>query len=542
MIIKSKLFIVALVALSFCGCTDFLTREPLAKNRLSEYFISDTAATSAVNAAYVPAQWQLGDTYFNEWFIGDVVSDDALKGGASVGDMQSVLLMENFQTTANNELLLPFYKANYQGLFRCNFAIENITSMPPEYMKNTELKKRLLAESHFLRAYYFFRLARVFGGVLKADRTFDQNDLIMPRASKTEIMGLIKSDLEYAIQGLWKKSEYPLTDLGRATKGAAQAMLMRVILFDINNSTDKDADYRQVMALGDSIIVSGEYGLYPDYKSIFATNPDPTLTGRLIEENGIESIFEIQYMEEATSDYGGLGFTRGNFNPIMTRTRGGSEGWGFNRPTQNLYDEYEPGDPRRDETILPYDAADIYGANEGYNNGFHNRKTALAIQKKNGGFFYPPLAHATRSSLNTMVMRYADVLLMYAEAACELNNLPAAKDKLNDVRDRARKSSLTPDDMTVLPPFPYGSYGMNQTDLRAAIRHERRVELAMEGHRWFDLLRWGIAGKVMNAYREKYKDAEGKDMDPFREGVHELFPIPERELNANHALTQNPGY
>ncbi|NMB81428.1 MAG: RagB/SusD family nutrient uptake outer membrane protein [Ignavibacteria bacterium] len=541
---KKTIYLVFFVMAGFfSGCTDFLTPEPLATEKLSDFFKNDSAAVQAVNAAYVPLQWQLGGTYANEWFIGDVVSDDALKGGASISDMQVVGLMENFQTTANNEYLDTFYDINYQGIFRCNFAIENINGMSDDKWTDPELKTRLIGEAKFLRAMYHFRLMRVFGNIIKGDRTFTQNDSQKEQATKAVIVDFIRQDLNDAIKALPLKSEYPASELGRATKGAAQALLMRVILFDILNSSNPDSDYDRVMSLGDSIIKSKEYQLESNYSNIFKVYVSPT-EARFEKENGHESVFEIQYMAEATSDYGGLGRTRGNFDPIMTRTRAGNYGWGFNHPSQDLYDEFEPGDIRRDEAILPFDEGDVYAPGI-YDNGYHARKTALGFWRTTGGkqvFYMPPLEHATRAPNNTMVIRYADVILMYAEAACERNNILEGKDKLNWIRLRARNSTSDPSNPNILPDFPYGSYTENQADLRKAIRHERRVEFAMEGQRWFDLVRWGIAGDVMNAYREKYIAKEGKDMSPFEKGKHELFPIPETQLNANPLLKQNLGY
>lgn len=150
---------------------------------------------------------------------------------------------------------------------------------------------------------------------------------------------------------------------------------------------------------------------------------------------------------------------------------------------------------------------------------------------------YASLSHTTRSPINNKVIRYADVLLMYAEACCETNDLPSAKSALNAVRQRARGN--TPN---ILPDFPYGSYNdNNKEDLIKAIRHERRVELAMEGHRWFDLCRWGIAKSTMDAYKVG-ESAEAKaEMGDFIEGKHELFPIPQEEVNLG-GLTQNSGY
>jgi hypothetical protein len=538
---KLYIFIALVIMVVFTGCNDFLTPPPLATNQLNTYFKNDSAAITVVNAAYVPLQWQLSSTtYANEWFVGDVVSDDALKGGASLSDMQEVGLMENFQTTPNSEFLESFYIINYQGIFRTNFAIENINGMDSTAI-NAALKSRLIGESKFLRALYHFKLMRLFGGIIKGDRTFTQNDALMARSSKAVIVNFIRQDLEDAIKSLPLKSQYAATETGRATKGAAQAMLMRVILFDILNSQNQVADYNHVISLGDSIISSNEYKLDANYSDYFKVLVSPTIPS-FVTENGPESVFEIQYMAEATSDYGGLGLTRGNFDQIMTRSRDGAPGygWGFNRPTQDLYNEFETGDNRLAETILPYDAGDVYGGSK-FSNGYHSRKASLGFW--HGASFYTPLlAHDTRGPGNTPVIRYSDVLLMVAEAACETNNLTEGIANLNLVRQRAKNSSTNPSDPTILPLFPYGSYSANQTDLRTAIRHERRVEFAMEGQRWFDLVRWGIADQVMNAYRLKYITEEGQDMSEFVKGKHELFPIPEIELNNNPKLTQNPGY
>lgn len=559
---KINILIVLVAAGMLSSCNDFLTPTPPATVTLKDYFANDSAGIAAVNAAYVPLEWQYGSnglTYGNEWFIGDVVSDDALKGGGGTvtSDMNQVYQLENFQSGANNNYLETLYYINYQGIFRTNFAIENINST----MKDSPLKTRLLGEAKFLRAYYHFRLMRVFGGVIKGDRTFNQNDVLMAKSSKEDIDKFIRQDFEDAIKALPMKSQYASTELGRATQGAAQAMLMRVILFDINEPfvTDKTADYKHVIALGDSIITSAQYSLKAKYQDFFKTNVSPTVA-KFVEENGPESVFEIQYISEATSDWGGaaggLGMSRGNYDPLVTRSRGtglagslsSQTGYGFNHPTQDLYNEFETGDPRRDEAILPYDSTDVYGqeAEHHYMNGYHARKATLGFWRfssaDNKQVFLNPTFYAMRSPGNTFVIRYSDVLLMSAEAKCENNDIAGGTAALNLVRQRAKNSSATPLDAVTLMPFPYGTYTSNQGDLRTAIRHERRVEFAMEGNRWWDLVRWRTAEQVMNAYRQKYMDKEGKDMSPFDPSKHYLFPFPETQLNANPLLKQNPGY
>lgn len=517
-----KIYFVSLLGVSLLAssCVDnWLTEPSPGKTKLEDFFTSGSTATQAVNASYTPLAWEYNSTYFSEWFIGDVVSDDALKGGQNVGDMAAAYDMENFKTQSNNPLLLDFYRAQYMGVARCNLAIDQISAMEPDTSLSVSLKQRLLGEASFLRAMYYFRLVRVFGGVPYVDFIVDSpSKWKQPKASADEIYRHIVDDLLFAQKNLWEKDRYPAEDLGRATKGAAEAMLLKVYLYQHN--------YAEAAAWGDSIISKGKYRLCDDYNANF-----------LLEgENGVESVFEIQYMEDPMSDYGSeavhFGYTRGTFTVILTRSRA-REGWGFNKPSQNLYDEFEPGDPRRDLTIIDEGEqtaiADTYLGNR-----YLNRKYAYI--DANGT--YLELKHHSRGPINNKYIRYADVLLMYAEACCENNNLPAAKSALELVRSRARRMQ---DDASVLPAFPYGAYADTQADLRKAIRHERRVELGMEGHRWFDLCRWGIACEVMQAYKAIESDEVKAEMGSFVKGKHELFPIPQQEMDLN-PIEQNPGY
>lgn len=505
--------------LLFTSCNDWLLEPSPGVTKLDDFFTVGKTAIQVTNGAYVPLMWEFSSTYYPEWFIGDVASDDALKGGQSVGDMADAYDFENFKTNSNNGFLLDFYRAQYQGISRCNLGLQQIPLMNTDSVMDTRVQKRLIGELKFLRAMYYFRLVRIFGGVpLTTEPINSSSDWKQPRATAAAIYAQINSDLEGANAGLWKKSEYAVTDLGRATKGAAQAMLLKTNLYLKN--------YADAKRWGDSIMLSNEYDLVPDYASNF------TLEG----ENGKESVFEIQYMNDPMSDYGqGNGFTRGTFTVILTRSRSSKlgGGWGFNKPTQNLYNEYEAGDPRRDATILnPKDAEIETPAQEIYlGDRYLNRKYAL-LNPDNSVI---KLDHATRGPINNKVIRYADVLLMYAEACCETNDLVGAKNALEKVRARARGNAA------ILPAFPYGTYADNQADLRKAIRHERRVELAMEGHRWFDLCRWGVVKEVMDAYKTTETPEAQSHMATFIAGKHELFPIPSQEIDLN-PMEQNPNY
>lgn len=548
-----KAAITSLVVLGLSSCSDWLKEPTPGQTNLADYYTTWQAALENVNAAYTPLAWEYQGTYYAEWFIGDIVSDDALKGGQYIqSDMADVYDMENWKTQTDNELLLQYYRAKYQGIQRCNLVLERVPGMDPELFDEEEyqcvdgLQERIIGEAYFLRAFYYFQLVRVYGGVpLVLNNLLTDADWQQPRATAEAVYDQIVADLTEANKRLWLRSDsrFADTDLGRVTKGAAQAMLLKVNLYR--------HQYEEARAWGDSIILSNEYSLEPNYADNWL----------LENENGEESVFEIQYMEDPSSDYGeGNGFSRGTFTQILTRSRsqdpmfGSNAGWGFNKPTHNLYDEYEEGDPRRDVTIwdatghMTNESEEIYCGTP-----YCSRKYAWYTTDAEGNVTGAnTLAHASRGPLNYKLIRYADVLLMYAEA-CEAAGGAGkcgktAEQALNEVRQRARANAADPD---ALPDYPDYSIKVNGQEIAAptlqqAIRHERRVELAMEGHRWFDICRWGgFDGQGVKAHMDAYAATESQEardeMADFVAGKHELFPIPEEERMLS-AMEQNPGY
>lgn len=533
----------ALATLSLSSCNDWLTEETPGTTKVSEFFTSLSTAEAVVNAAYVPMTWEFGTTYYPEWYFGDIVSDDALKGGQDINDGADLRELENFKANSDNEILLGYYRAQWQGIQRANLAIDEIPTTRietegDEAEKQAKYRDRYLGEAYFLRGFYYFRLARMFGGMPLIDYVIkSSNQWAQTRSTMDETLNFAIEDFKRAENLLWEKDKYSNEELGRATKGAAQAMLLKANLYradylrNAGNETEAQKYFAEAAKWGKEVIKSRQYSLWPNYLDNF----------RLANENGRESVFEIQYTEEATSDYGGEGYTRGTMTTILQRSRSsafGEAGWGYDRPTQNLYNEYEAGDARRDETILvPTDVQIETPAQEIYcGDRMLNRKYAMYNDGANGGIY--KLAHATRSPKNNIQIRYADVLLMYAEACCESGDLPSAKTALKEVRDRAG-----------LSPFPYTAviqgktvtFNDNQEDLRKAIRHERRVELAMEGHRWFDLTRWGIAKETMDTYMAGETEEAKELYGTFQKGKHELFPIPSKEIDLS-GIEQNPNW
>lgn len=519
---KTTYILLALCLLGFSSC-DWVSEPTPGVTQLSDYFVSGQACIYNVNANYVPLAWEFNNTYYSEWFIGDVMSDDALKGGQNISDMSAAYELENFKSNADNEIAEEFFKAQYEGIARCNSSLTYIPTVACDSDMNESLKQRLLGECYFLRAYYYFRLVRTYGGV-PLTLAIENSDEHWNRArsSAETIYAQIISDLENAESRLWNKSETGGADMGRATKGAAQAMLVKVYMYI--------HDYAKAKEWGDKFLTdqAAQYSLTP----VFADNF--TLAG----ENNEESIFEIQYANEATSDYNpGNGATRGTFTQVLTRSRStnmGDEGWGFNKPTHNLYDEYEPTDPRRDATIILLDADHLGDQDTYLGTSYLNRKSGL-YNAEGTGYTYKN-THNTRGVLNNKQFRLADLYLLYAEACMETGDAGTATTYLNKVRARVG-----------LPSYPGYSFKVNGEELtsptlKEALRHERRMELAMEGHRWFDLCRWGVAYEVMTAYMALESPEAKAEMQPFKKGVHELLPIPNKQRQLNSLLDQNPGY
>lgn len=517
----------------FTGCKDYLTEIEPGSDMLEDFYTSTEAAVQNVTACYVPLMWEYNGTYFSEWFIGDILSDDALKGGGSTTDMSDAYDFENWRTTSGNGLLKDFYRAQYQGIARCNLALKFIDGMEVGIDANftADMKERLLAECYYLRAYYYFRLVRVYAGVPLVLKVLDSSDEWgQPRASVDAVFTQILADLEKAELGLWEKSEYAEADAGRATKGAAQAMLMKTNLYMASPywqayGLTKTASqcYDDAKTWGEKIINKGEYDLCTNYEDNFT----------LVGENGKESVFEIQYAEVPWGDYGeGMGFTAGSFTQILVRSRSSliGGGWGFNHPSQNLYDEFEAGDPRRDvailipkESLMETPAEEYYLGNKMLNNkyGMYRDSTYTGCGFGQWGL------HASRGPLNNRQIRYADVLLLYAEACLGAGDAATAKTYINKVRSRV---------------------GLADIDVAddKALRHERRCELAMEGHRWFDIVRWNIAAETMAAYEASETDEYKAQIalgSGFQKGKHEILPIPYDEILLNPSkMEQNPYY
>ncbi|HHM20474.1 MAG TPA: RagB/SusD family nutrient uptake outer membrane protein [Bacteroidetes bacterium] len=479
-----------LTMLVFASCKeDFLETEPLGKLSTDIFFQTEDHAVWATNAVYNSLrEWDVH--VFHYIGMTDIVSDDADKG--SIPDDAAFLNdLDNFSLDAGHVSPESVWRGYYRAIYRANLAIENIPGIAG---MDGALKERLVAECRFLRACFYFNMVRWFGDLPLIDHPLQPDEYEQVRAPKEEVYALIISDLEAAIQGLPEKSGYTAAETGRATRGAAKGMLAKVYL--------TLADFANAEKYALEVIQSGEYELFPNYTTLFQP----------AGENSSESLFEVQ---AAAFETGG-GATQ--YNQVQGVRGSPNLGWGFNRPSDDLVAAYEPGDPRREATILYVgevlpDGSAIVQDNPDMFNERYNQKAWVP----------PHPGFQENGPGNIRILRYADVLLIAAEAANE-NGKPAdALLYLNMVRTRARGQNIG-----ILPDITE----TNKDLLRQIIWHERRVELAMEQQRWFDLVRQGRAAQVMKAV--------GKD---FTEGKHELFPVPQKEIDLGGGrIVQNPGY
>jgi hypothetical protein len=365
---------------------------------------------------------------------------------------------------------------------------------------NEKTKARILGEAKFIRAWNFYNLVIMFGDVPLADHVLAPSEYSLPRSPKDQVWDLIEKDLTEAAEVLPLRSEYGINDLGRVTKGCAQALLTKAYLWR--------KKWAEAKATSEKVILSNEYQLVNDYATIF------TLEG----ENNSESVFEIQYMNASGGNWGKNNANEGSFTNVFTRARGQFAGYGFNIPTEDFVKEFfNEGfeDPRLKSTV--FRVGDDMGdrgkftieATGGFEYKYYSKK--YFNNKSEDAPFGDPNPNG---GSNDRVIRYSDVLLMHAEAAFQSGDETAAKTSLNKVRSRVKIPNINASGPALLK----------------AIYRERRIELGLEAHRFFDLVRTGQAAEILGNLS-------------FKAGIHELFPIPQSQILATGgSLTQNNGY
>ena len=488
---KKYIIITALLLITVTSCTKKdLDLEDPTKISTADLFKDANGLNLAVNAAYAALQniYGTGSGGVGIYLFAEVPSDNssALVSGAGLGDF------DLFTVAPEN----PNLETEWQNLYLCIARANQIIARAPAISMTATLKARYIAEVKFLRALSYFNAVRIWGGVplVTTEITSVDQSLSYKRETVANIYTQIEQDLTDAESVL--PATYTSTDLGRATSGAAKAILGKVYLTE-----GKYAQCETELApLFPRATNAWGYDLMTNYSDVYSTTM----------EMNKEIIFAVRYTK------GGYG-TGSPFLNWFTPQQSGSTiatiggASGFNTITQDLYDSFPTTDPRRDLSIAKY---------TGTTSAFYSKK------------YLDVPANAYDSNNDWIVIRYADVMLMYAEAENELHGPTAtAIGYVNAVRQRAYAgvaNNLT------------AAQTATQASMRLAIETERRLELNMEGHRWFDLLRTNRAVTVMNASFTKYQVKNGSVVVQISAPHALLFPIPLREIQLNPNLTQNP--
>ena len=491
---RKTTLLVCLSALSLVGCDKFLQPNPTDVLAPENFYRSAGDAISAVNSVYAQTPWM----YTFYFYESDVSSDDVL-ATANFGADGHQLASYTFDPTLWS--IDDAWTNAYITINRANIVLDRV---PPIVMDVTE-RNRVLGEAHYLRALMYFELVRMFGDVpLIEHEAKSVADARIPRSPASDVYALIASDLQTAMTDL--PASYSGADLGRATSGAATSLLAKVYL--------NQNDYNNAAKYAGQVMSSGRYSLNARWLDNFK------ISDEIVNP---ESIFEINY--GAPEDTPGV---PGSIQTLFSLPSGfpGGDAYGLMLVNPDLVALYASNDQRgygATYMTSPYTLADGRTATWGVPNGAAFHKYLDETNTKD------MTARSWQQQPNNwIIQRYADVLLIYAEAVNSGGTATngTAEAALNLVRARAG--------------IPVVS-GLGASALTDSIRVERRREFAFEGQRWFDLSRWGILDAVVRA-----KTAQMQSLQPGETQVHgvtsNLYPIPIGQLNSNTQLTQNPGW
>ena len=482
------ILIYILTGILITGCEDELINlAPVSEVSTDNFFQSESDFQSALYANYNGLQ----ELNHINWKMQEVRSDNAFahreEGGYDI---------DNFELTVTDRNIAEFWQTSYNVIFRSNIILDKINDIE---MKQAT-RESISGQAKFIRALVYFDLVRSFGDVPMITKVIALSESYdMVRAPKEEVYQVIISDLSEAANILPLKYDNS-EDIGRATKGAAKGLLGKVYL--------TMGDYSQAEVVLGDVINSGIYNLLPSYADIW----------KIENQNNEEIIFAIQYSE---------GTGNGNsFNYIFAPLTAGADvnpgtGLGFSRPTAELLRVYEEGDTRKSATLSPYE---INPNTNDTTNLSYFRKFLADQLVQDGGQDWP-------------ILRYADILLMYAEALNELGDLEGAINILNMVRSRAFEGDSE-------KMFSTATIN-NSTQFKEVLLNERRLEFACENQRWFDLIRFNKAEDFLQVEVRREDFRTGEDLIIFETNMQEfqrLYPIPLEEIEKHNNLQPNPGY
>ncbi|GGD03633.1 RagB/SusD family nutrient uptake outer membrane protein [Hyunsoonleella pacifica] len=524
---KTVLFLIMVVALSAVSCNkEEILDQPLrGQETLDDFFSTAENAELFVNGIYRKVN---GESWFQVNFqrqINEMATDDNWAGNTRQ-PRPDITGISQYNVFAGSRYFVLFWESHYIGITRANISLDRIPGVDIDEDK----KARLLAEARFLRAFFYFDLVRNYGGV---PLVTTYNEILEPsindkkRSTVEEVYAFVEQDLLDAIGDLPLKSEYAAADLGRVTKGAARSLLAKVYLYQ--------EKWSEAQAMAKVVIDSGEYSLESDFADLY----------RVGNAHGVESIFAIEFINNPT-------FTEVGGQFSITNGSRGDRGWGWGSPTSDLENAFlsEGDNIRLRSTIIKHgepvfgdpDVTEFDGKPSENKSGRTNRK------------YYTPIADRPEPYARGQIpgqyihIRLADVILFHAEAAYFNGDETSARNSLKLVRDRVSLNT---------------NMSLSGAALRDAIWKERRLELALEQHRLYDIRRQKINGVPRiasilgpNGSFVKYNTEESTDpfettnlLEPQNSGtlfdpdVHMLWPIPPDEIQLSRGnITQNPGY
>ncbi len=495
------IFIILIITVATqTSCKKFLDQPVLGNYEAADFFNSDANAQTAINTAYVPLLFTDGGSNAI-WVLGDVASDDAIKGGLD-GDQADFQNINDFNIIPSNSAVEAVWKRYYDGVFKCNVVI---SGLPDDNTAVSQpVKTSCIGQAKFLRAYYYFILTNCYGNIPLHLKVETPDEVQSPALPQEQIYAQIESDLNDAAAVL--PTSWSGADDGRATKGAALALLAKTYLFE--------QKWQQAATTAQQVEALGIYNLTHLFTDNFNANT----------KDNSEAIFSVWHKS------GSNPFLGNNLNQWFAPRD--LNGYGFFYPTQSLVDNFEKSpdgviDPRFGYTMSGTDAPNYYDTTFQPSWAI----TGSYISKKQ----IQPLSEIPTSikgdgNLNYEAIRFSDVLLTEAEALNESGNPAGALIPLNKVRKRARESYLYDASLPGFGTVPAGLLPdittTDQSQLRDIIRKERRSELALEFHRFFDVIRYGST----------YATQAMKDVPNFNYDNDKFFPIPQSERDTNHKL------
>lgn len=494
---KFNIITIILACMTFASCSGYLDKYPFDAVSTGAT-VTDEVAEALTNACYKPLQ--SSNLYNMRMWSLDIIAGNSNVGAGGGTDGIETVQAANFVATSDNGYALYVWRSPWIGINRCNIVLQDVAAANI----NQSLKDRCMGEAYFLRAHYYFILAQLFGGVpvLTAPHNASESTNIA-RNTLDETYSRIISDCMKAIDLLPAKSTYSGSNIGRASKDAALTQLAKIYLV----LAPKDHSYYQkVTDLCDQVASLGYDLSKYDYSSNFGIKA----------KSSKEAIFQVGYSGSTQYDFWDSESQSSWLSTFMGPRNSGmvAGAYGWNQPTQEFISQYEPGDLRKDITVFYEGCPDFDGIKYDPSfsmSGYNVRK--FLVSKADSPEY-------NTNSSDFVVYRYADVLLMKAEALNEMGSTEAACIPLNVVRKRAGLAGIS---------------GKTQSQLREIIIHERRMELAFEGQRWFDLVRIGTSGE----YAISFLKSIGKTNVNYN---RLLLPIPQTEMDSNAAMVQNPGY